>query len=73
MAFKTFGIDGLGVYQLVCQGAMCVVAIRTTHLTPADGMVGLAQQLRPDAFVTLPAGRFLSLIQKVGGIVLWML
>jgi hypothetical protein len=53
VAFKAFQVDVLGVYQLIRDGPVGIMAIRALDLAFAYRMMGLSQQLRCDRPMTV--------------------
>lgn len=66
MAFEAFLVDGLGIDQMVRDGAVGVVTIRAADFSLPQGVVGLTQRLGANLLVALPAGLFLALAGEVG-------
>lgn len=58
VTLETFLIDGLGVDQFICNGAMDVVAIRAADFALPNGMVGLSQHLGAYFLMTFETGLF---------------
>ncbi len=68
VTFKAFQVDVLGVYQLIRDGPVGIMAIRALHLTFPYRMMGLSQQLRRHGSMTRDADFGLAGFGQVFGV-----